>query len=79
MDRLPKRVVIVDGYSTGVFYMPLLRELGIEVIHVRSTPVSLNAHITDIANAALKKRDVFHRPRRRGSAVRRDRRRGERL
>jgi len=59
MDRLPKRVVIVDGYSTGVFYMPLLRELGIEVIHVRSTPVSLNAHITDIANAALKKNATY--------------------
>jgi len=59
MDRLPKRVVIVDGYSTGVFYMPLLKELGIEVIHVRSTPVSLNAHITDIANAALKKNATY--------------------
>jgi biotin carboxylase/SAM-dependent methyltransferase len=60
MDRSLNSVVIVDGYSTGSFYMPLLKERGVPIIHVRSTPDTLNAHITDIANDSLKKNASFY-------------------
>ncbi len=53
-------VIIVDGYSTGVFYPPLLKKRGLSVVHVRSTPDDLKAHITHIANQALEKTASFY-------------------
>lgn len=60
MDRPLGCVAIVDGYSTGSFYMPLLQERGIPIVHVRSTPNTLKAHITDIANDSLKKNASYY-------------------
>ena len=53
-------VIIVDGYSTGIFYPPLLHKRGLSIIHVRSTPVDLKAPITEIANQALEKTASFY-------------------
>lgn len=53
-------VIIVDGYSTGIFYPPLLHKKGLSIIHVRSTPVDLKAPITQIANQALEKTASFY-------------------
>ncbi|NCC25815.1 MAG: methyltransferase domain-containing protein [Deltaproteobacteria bacterium] len=33
-------IVMVDGYSTGAYYLPLLREKGLPVVHVRSASVA---------------------------------------
>ena len=34
-------VIIVDGYSTGAFYVDLLRDRGVPAVHVNSVPKSL--------------------------------------
>lgn len=46
-------VVIVDGYSSGTGYLPLLLEAGVPAVHVRSTPETLDAAITAIARHSL--------------------------
>ncbi|TWI72277.1 biotin carboxylase [Desulfobotulus alkaliphilus] len=39
MEKQVQHVIIVDGFSTGTFYPPLLRERGIPAVHVRSGTV----------------------------------------
>jgi biotin carboxylase len=53
-------VIIVDGYSTGIFYPQLLKKRGVSIIHVRSTSDSLKAPITDIADKSIKKSASFY-------------------
>ncbi len=60
MDHLRKSVVIVDGYSTGMFYMPLLEKMKFPVIHVRSTSDSLDAFITEVADESIKRNSAFY-------------------
>src|SRR6056297_129318 len=60
MKNPQESVIIVDGYSTGIFYPPLLKEKGLSVIHVRTTPDPLNAPITAIANKSIKKTASYY-------------------
>ena len=60
MKNPQESVIIVDGYSTGIFYPSLLKEKGLSVIHVRTTPDSLNAPITAIANKSIKKTASYY-------------------
>ncbi|HPF17399.1 MAG TPA: methyltransferase domain-containing protein [Thermotogota bacterium] len=60
MEYQQESVIIVDGYSTGVFYTPLLKKSGVSVIHVRSTPNDLKAPITQIADQALEKNASYY-------------------
>ena len=53
-------VIVVDGYSTGIFYPPLLKKRGLSIIHVRTTPDSLKAPITQIANKSLEKTASYY-------------------
>lgn len=55
-----KSVIIVDGYSTGVFYPPLIKQRGLSVIHVRSTKETLKAPITAIADKSIQKNASFY-------------------
>lgn len=48
-------VIIVDGYSTGAFYLPLLQSRNIPAVHVRSTSGSQKNVIDDIADNVLEK------------------------
>lgn len=43
MSEMEKHVVIVDAYSTGVYYIDLLNEKNIPAIHVASTGASANS------------------------------------
>jgi biotin carboxylase/SAM-dependent methyltransferase len=51
-DQTP-HVVLVDGYSTGAFYPPLLRERGMPIVHVRSAAVARDATLAGMVNATL--------------------------
>lgn len=48
-----RHVVIVDGYSTGAYYIDLLKAKGIPAVHVRSIPESENAAIVHMVDHAL--------------------------
>lgn len=48
-----RHVIIVDGYSTGMFYIDLLQRMGMPAIHVRSIPESQDSAIARIADHAL--------------------------
>jgi biotin carboxylase/SAM-dependent methyltransferase len=55
MDNTSGSVIVVDGYSSGAFYVPLLEKHSIPAVHVRSLPESLNCKLTDVADQALKR------------------------
>ena len=54
IDQTP-HVVLVDGYSTGVFYPPLLKQRGIPMVHVRSSTVTDDATLADMVNDTLER------------------------
>ena len=53
MQKTAGHAVIVDGYSTGKFYIDLLEERKIPAVHVRSFPKIENVEISDMADAAI--------------------------
>ena len=53
MGKGQGHVIIVDGYSTGKFYIDLLEERKIPAVHVRSFPRTENVEISDMADAAI--------------------------
>jgi len=50
-----RSVVLVDGYSTGSFFVPLIKKRGFPLVHVRTTPPSIKAHISHVADFTLRR------------------------
>ncbi|MFP4168784.1 MAG: methyltransferase domain-containing protein [Desulfonatronovibrionaceae bacterium] len=53
MGKNQRHVIIVDGYSTGKFYIDLLEKRKIPAVHVRSFPKTENVEISDMADGAI--------------------------
>ncbi len=58
-DQTP-HVVLVDGYSTGAFYPPLLKQRGMPIVHVRSAAVAEDATLSGVVNAALERMRPYY-------------------
>jgi biotin carboxylase/SAM-dependent methyltransferase len=55
MKTAKETIIVVDGYSTGADYLPLLLARGIVPVHVRATSPSLESGYTDCANHYLER------------------------
>ncbi|MFW6272119.1 MAG: methyltransferase domain-containing protein [Desulfosalsimonas sp.] len=53
MEETRAHVIIVDGYSTGKFYIDLLEKRKIPAAHVKSFPKKENVEISNIADKAI--------------------------
>jgi biotin carboxylase/precorrin-6B methylase 2 len=53
MEETRAHVIIVDGYSTGKFYIDLLEKRKIPAVHVKSFPKKENVEISNIADKAI--------------------------